>query len=71
MRYHKVKKLTRPEADFVIQTATSSRNALAVISHHEDWYDVRALTEKELDAFFGDLLREDLQNIEAGCVTPH
>ena len=71
MRYHKAKKLTRPEADFVIQTATSSQNVLAVICHHEDWYDVRALTEKEFDEFFGDLLREDLKNIEAGCVTPH
>ncbi|NJO32129.1 MAG: hypothetical protein HC869_02395 [Rhodospirillales bacterium] len=71
MRYHKATKLTRPEADFIIQTATSSRNALAVINHHEDWYDVRALTEKEFDEFLEDLLREDLKKIEAGCITPH
>lgn len=71
MRYHKAKKLTRPEADFILQTATSSRNALVVISHHDEWYDVRGLTEKEFDEFFEDLLRGDMRNIEAGCITPH
>jgi hypothetical protein len=71
MRYHKAKKLSRPEADFLIKTATSSSNALVVMSHHGDWYDVRALSQKELDEFFGDLLRTDIGNIEAGCITPH
>lgn len=60
-----------PEADFLIQTATSSRNTLAVISHHDDWYDVRGLTEKEFDEFFWDLLRDDMENMRAGCTRPH
>lgn len=71
MRYHKAKKVTRPEADYIIQTSTSSRNALVVMSHHDAWYDVRSLTEQELDAFMTDLLRSDVANLRAGCITPH
>jgi len=48
MRYYKAKEISKPEADYVIETADSSRDALVVISHHDTWYDVRALTEKEL-----------------------
>lgn len=71
MRYHKAKKISKPEADYVIETADSSRNALVIMNHHNTWYDVRAMTEKELDEFFADLLRSDLANIRAGCITPH
>lgn len=71
MRYHKAKKISKLEADYVIETANSSRNAQVVISHHGTWYDVRALTEKELNEFFGDLLRSDMADIRAGCITPH
>jgi hypothetical protein len=70
MRYHKAKIISKPEADYVIGTADSTR-ALVVISHHDTWYDVRALTEIELDEFFGDLLRSDMAAIRAGCITPH
>ncbi len=71
MRYHKARKISKPEADYVIETAGSSRNALVVMSHHNAWYDVRALTEKELDEFFGDLLRAEIAAIRAGCITRH
>jgi hypothetical protein len=71
MRFHKARKISKPEADFVIDTAGSSRNALVVISHHDAWYDVRSLTEKELDEFFADLLRADITALRSGCITPH
>jgi hypothetical protein len=69
MRYHKAIEISRPEADFIIKT--SSGNAVVVMSHSEKWYDVRALTGREIDEFAADLLRADMANLRAGCVTPH
>lgn len=71
MRYHKAIKITRPEAHSIIEAATESRNDLVAMSHREGWYDVRSLTEKELDEFLEDLLRADIANLRAGCITPH
>jgi hypothetical protein len=71
VRYHKAMKISRPEADFIIGTTTSSRGGVVVMSHSEEWYDVRALTGTELDQFVADLLRADMANLQAGCVTPH
>lgn len=49
MRYHKAIKVSRPEADFIIQKSISpSLNDHVVISLLDTWYDVRALTEKEV-----------------------
>ena len=49
MRYHKAIKVSRPEADFIIQKGISpSLNDHVVISHLDTWYDVRALTDKEV-----------------------
>jgi len=69
MRYHKAINISRPEADYIVHTGTRSLNELTVISHHEHWYDVRLLTEKEVHAFLADLMRTDLAMLEAGCIT--
>ena len=71
MRYHKAVRISRPEADFIIGTTVLSPNEIVVMSHGGEWYDVRCLTEKELDDFIGDLLRADLLNLRAGCIVPH
>ena len=71
MRYHKAIRISRPEADFIIGATVSSRNDFVVMSHRGEWYDVRCLTEKELDDFIGDLLRTELLNLRAGCTVPH
>jgi hypothetical protein len=71
MRYHKAMRISRPEADFIIDAGASSRNDLVVMSHRGEWYDVRRLTEKELDDFIGDLLRTEIGNLRAGCIVPH
>jgi hypothetical protein len=42
-----------------------------VICHGEQWYDVRALTEKELEEFVSDLLRTQLDQLRAGLLVPH
>ena len=71
MRYHKAIMISRPEADFIIATTTTSRSDVVVMSHSDKWYDVRALTGPELDEFVADLLRADMANLQAGSVTPH
>jgi hypothetical protein len=70
MRYHKAIRIGRPEASFIIGTTTSSPSDVVVMSRRDEWYDVRPLTEKELDEFLEDLLRADIADIQAGF-TPH
>jgi len=69
MRFHKAIEISRPEADFII--GTSSGCDVVVMSHSDKWYDIRALTGREIDDFVADLLRADMANLRAGCVTPH
>jgi hypothetical protein len=71
MRYFNASEITRPEADYIRLTCTQSRSATLVISLGSKWYDVRALTEKELRTFVEHLLREELELIQAGGTTPH
>lgn len=57
MRYHKAIAITRAEADLLVKRPSRSLNACVVIQHIDDWYDVRKMTEKELDYFVQDLVR--------------
>jgi hypothetical protein len=71
MRFHKAKKVSQAEANFIIETATSSLNDNVVISQHDAWYDVRKMTRKELEEFVSDLLRAEFAGLRAGVVSPH
>jgi hypothetical protein len=68
MRFHKATEISRPEADFIIKTSSGGD---VVMSHSDKWYDIRALTGREIDEFVADLLRADMANLRAGCITPH
>lgn len=56
-RYHKAIEITEAEADLIIATSKDSVTDIVVISQAEKWYDVRAMTKGELDAFSADLER--------------
>jgi len=71
VRYHKAIEISRPEADFIIATTTSSRGDVVVMSHADKWYDVRSMIGRELDEFVADLLRAEAADLQAGCLTPH
>jgi hypothetical protein len=71
VRYHKAIEISRPEADFIIGSTTSSRSEVVVMSHSDKWYDVRTLTGREIDEFVADLLRAETANLQAGFITPH
>jgi hypothetical protein len=59
MRYHKAIALSKPEADFLIETGTSSESGVVVISRGDKYFDVRAMTHAEVDAFVADLARSE------------
>ena len=71
MRYHKAVAINKVEADFIAETSVSSRNENVVICHGEQWYDVRALSERELEEFVADLLRAQLDQLRSGLLAPH
>jgi hypothetical protein len=71
MRYHKAVAIHKVEADFIADTSVSSHNENVVICHGEQWYDVRALTERELEEFVADLLRAQLDQLRSGLLVPH
>jgi hypothetical protein len=71
MRYHKAVPISRPEADFIISSPTSSLNECVVIEDDGDWYDVRRMTECELTDFIETLQRARLSALAAGSMAPH
>jgi hypothetical protein len=71
MRYHKAVPISRPEADFIISSPTSSLNECVVIEDDGDWYDVRRMTEYELTDFIEALQRARLSALAARSMTPH
>ena len=71
MRFHKSKKISPAEAEQIINTAVTSLNEHVVISHNDDWYDVRLMTSAELQDFVVDLLQADESAIKSGLITPH
>jgi hypothetical protein len=71
MRYFNAMEITRPEADHIRLTSNVSLSDTLVISLGSKWYDVRGLTEKELQHFVEQLLREDLELVRAGAKAPH
>ena len=71
MRFHKSKKINPAEAERIIDTSVTSLNEHVVISHRDDWYDVRLMTSAELQDFVADLLQADESAIKSGLITPH
>jgi hypothetical protein len=56
MRFHKATKITGPEAAFLIQSNQHASRP-AVVSFDGTWYDVRALSAKELQSFIDHVAR--------------
>lgn len=71
MRYHKATRITRPEADYIINTPTTSLNDCVVVEVDGVWYDVRRMTHREVTAFVDNLERERAVDVTAGVNTPH
>ena len=59
MRYHKAISVTKAEANFIIGRGTSALSDTVVISRGEAYFDVRAMTWSEIEAFVADLARAE------------
>ena len=57
MRYHRVSVISGPEAAFLLQNNSAADARPVVVSCDDIWYDVRALSAKELEQFTDDLAR--------------
>jgi hypothetical protein len=71
MRYHKAVKVTKPEADYIIGSGSPSLTDTVVLSHMDNWYDVRAMTAAELEAFVSDLARAEFAEQATRAFPPH
>ena len=71
MRFHKAKEVSKDDADTIARTVTSSLNVNVIISLNERWYDVRLMTNRELNDFVGDLLRANLADLQWGLNIRH
>jgi len=70
MRYHKAKILSKPEADRIIGRQTPALSDVVVISRGDRYYDVRAMTDTEIEAFVADLARTEYADLQAAAALP-
>ena len=71
MRYHKAVRVTKPEADYIIRSGSTSLTGTVVLSHMDSWYDVSAMTAAEIDAFVSDLARAEFAEQKTRAFPPH
>lgn len=71
MRYHKAVEITKPEADYIMRSGGRSITGTIVLSHMESWYDVRAMTAAEIEAFVSDLARAEFAAQKSRAFPPH
>ena len=71
MRYHKAAKISKPEADYIIGSGSTSLTDTVVLQHQDNWYDVRRMTAAEIDAFVSDLARAEHAAEKADEFPPH
>ena len=65
MRYHKAIAVNKAEANFIIGSGTSALSETVVVSRGAQYYDVRAMTQSEIEAFVADLARTEHAATEA------
>jgi len=65
MRYHKGVPITKVEALWIMHHRCAALSEIVVISRGERYYDVRAMTQTEIDAFVEDLARAEFAELEA------
>ena len=60
MRYHRAPRISGPEAAFLLESQDAASGRAMVVSCDGVWYDVRALSSKELEDFVDDLARNQV-----------
>jgi hypothetical protein len=63
MRYHRAPLISGPEAAFLLEQNNAVLGHAVAVSCDGQWYDVRALSGKELQDFTDDLARKRLADM--------
>ena len=63
MRYHRAPRISGPEAAFLLESRDAASVRAMVVSCDGVWYDVRALSSKELEDFVDDLARNRIDTL--------
>jgi len=72
MRFHKAILISKPEADFIIETGATAaaQSDVVVVSRGDKYYDVRTMNHAEVNAFVADLARAEHAADEARQALP-
>ncbi len=70
MRYHKAVEISKPEAKSIIGRHSVALSQIVVVSRGERYYDVRSMSQTEINAFIDDLARAEYAELEADAVRP-
>jgi len=70
-RFQKAKVISEAEARYIVDHATEASSGCVVIQHWDQWFDVRRMTEKEIEHLIDDLDRARSAELAAGVIHPH
>jgi len=71
MRYHKAIEVTEEQANAIKCGRAVSLSSVVVVAQGDRYYDVRGMTDTEIDAFVGDLARAEYTALKAASSLPH
>ena len=71
MRYHKVTAISAPDVACILDSAWVSLNPSPVMNLFDRWFDIRRMTEGEVEDFAHDFMRNAAGEIQAGILRPH
>ena len=71
MRYHKVTRISSPDAICILDSAWLSLNSAPVLKLFDEWFDIRRMTDGEVRNFTDDFMREIADAVHAGISNPH
>lgn len=70
MRYHKAVEVSKDQARKITSTRSSALSDVVVVARGDRYYDVRAMTEAEIEAFVEDLARAEYADLKAAAARP-
>ena len=71
MRYHKATEISSSHANAILESAWTSQNALPVMNLFDAWFDIRLMTDNEVESFTRDWMRNMAAEIKSGRSKPH
>jgi hypothetical protein len=71
MRFHKATEISSNHANAILESAWTSQNAHPVMNLFDTWFDIRLMTDNEVNSFTSDWMRNMAAEIQSGGSKPH